>query len=167
MHIIYYYVHHSLLKCWDEIQVQISNIWFLPTMPSVPLEGGLIGWMSGASAQAFCRSFWISVFWGSIEIQIIYLFFQNIAHLLALLLCWGQLNTNLDFNCSKYWLNYIYIFLKFCKYVSFRAMNVTARFQHIDVFWKGWSEFVMTLVLGSNWQTMHTDKNQLWKTLKS
>lgn len=43
-------------------------------------------------------------------------------------------------NCLKYWVNKF--FLKMCEYFSFRVTNVHAKFQNIDVFWKGC--FVMT-----------------------
>ncbi len=50
----------------------------------------------------------------------------------------------------------IYLFLKFGEYFSFRVMNVHAKFQHRDVFWKGCTKIVLF------WGPMHSPIDPHW-----
>ncbi len=66
-------------------------------------------------------------------------------NLLTLLLCWGEFDLNLS--CLKYWLNCSFL-LELGDYFSFMVVNVHAKFQHIDEFWKGcikMTDFVLGL----------------------
>ncbi len=70
------------------------------------------------------------------------------------LFCWGQIDSH-----SLFLLKIgLIIYFVWNGFFSFRVMNVHAVFWH--VFWKGFTEIMMTLVLALNWPTSMSNKER-------